>query len=139
MPDKKPIDNGIKTCKNCVHFDICCEHWAYDTDGKCTAEDYKKNMANKVPCANHFKPTTEINRLQKENKRLKKENHQFADIGKMYSEVKADAYKECIANVKKELLFIRSECRNMLDNDGVVAIENAMKKVDNLLKELEAT
>lgn len=35
-----------------------------------------------------------INRQQAEIERLKKENQQFADIGKMYSEVRAEVIKE---------------------------------------------
>lgn len=50
---------------------------------------------------------------------------------------KAEAYKECIEKVKEELSLIRRECRNVLDNDGVFAIDRARKKVDNLLKEME--
>ena len=42
-----------------------------------------------------------INRLKAENERLEKENHCFADIGKMYSEVKAEAIKEFAERLKE--------------------------------------
>ena len=69
-----------------------------------------------------------ITRLQKENKRLKKENHQFADIGKMYSEVKADACKEFAERCKK-----RASMYGFGDKSGVWV---NTKDIDNLLKEM---
>ena len=42
-----------------------------------------------------------INRLQAENERLKKVNDSFTDIGKMYSELKAEAIKD----YKERLIF----------------------------------
>lgn len=36
-----------------------------------------------------------INRLKAENERLQKEADQFADIGKMYSEIRYEAVREC--------------------------------------------
>lgn len=47
-------------CKDCLHFDICCEDWAYESEGKYTADEYRATMADKVPCANHFKPTADV-------------------------------------------------------------------------------
>ena len=44
-----------------------------------------------------------INRQQAEIKRLKKEQQQFADIGKMYSEVRAEAIKEFAERLKKQI------------------------------------
>ena len=41
-------------CKDCIHFAICCEDWALDSEGKTTAEQYKVIMASKVTCR-HFK------------------------------------------------------------------------------------
>lgn len=66
-----------------------------------------------------------INRLQAENERLEKEVETFSDIGKMYSEVKAEAYKECIERVKDI-----DQCTF----DGW--IEFPEDKLDNLLKGL---
>ena len=50
--------------------------------------------------------------------------------------IKAEAYKECIEKVDKELSLIRRKCKNNLDDEGVFAIDRARKKVDNLLKEM---
>lgn len=44
-----------------------------------------------------------INRQKAEIERLKKENNQFADIGKMYSEIKSEAIKEFAVRLKEEL------------------------------------
>jgi hypothetical protein len=41
-----------------------------------------------------------INRQKAEIERLQKENNQFADIGKMYSEIKAEAIKEFAERLK---------------------------------------
>ena len=45
----------------------------------------------------------ENERLKAEIERLKKENHRFADIGKMYSEIRAEAYKEFAEQVQEEI------------------------------------
>ena len=58
----------------------------------------------------------------------------YTDVAKRT--IKAEAYKECIEEVKKELSLIRLGCQNLLDNEGVFAIDLARKQVDNLLKEL---
>ena len=54
-----------------------------------------------------------INRLQAENESLKKANEMFTDIGKLYSEVKAEAYKECIERVKEN--FTEQFCGQKYD------------------------
>jgi FtsZ-binding cell division protein ZapB len=43
-----------------------------------------------------------INRQKAEIERLREENNQFADIGKMYSEIKAEAIKEYIEKLKSK-------------------------------------
>lgn len=45
-----------------------------------------------------------INRQQAEIERLQKENNQFADIGKMYSEIRAEAIKEFAERLKQKIL-----------------------------------
>lgn len=70
----------------------------------------------------------DIERLQGWQDLLKAEKHSL---------IKAEAYKDCIEKVKKELSLIRLGCRELLDNDGVFAIDMARKRVDNLLKEME--
>jgi FtsZ-binding cell division protein ZapB len=61
-----------------------------------------------------------IDRLQEEIERLKKENNQFADIGKMYSEIKSEAIKE----------FAERVCEGRVSNDPVViAVRCAVKEM----------
>ena len=48
------------TCKDCLHFDVCCEDWAYETEGKFTADNFKVWNADKVPCTNHFKNKADV-------------------------------------------------------------------------------
>lgn len=37
-------------CKDCIHFEICCEHWAYNSEGRTSADEYKRIMDSKIPC-----------------------------------------------------------------------------------------
>ena len=69
-----------------------------------------------------------INRLQAENERLEEVNNSFTDIGKLYSEIKTEAYKECIEKVEK-LLF-------SISIDGKYFTGIHKHSFDNLLKEL---
>lgn len=55
----------MSTCKECLHFDVCCEDWANQTEGKFTADDYKINMADKVPCDNHFKSAADFEEVRR--------------------------------------------------------------------------
>ncbi len=75
-----------------------------------------------------------------ENERLKYCNEtnisSIATLHEQLKTAKAEAYKECIEKVDKELSLLRRKCRNDLDDDGVFAIDRARKKVNNLLKEL---
>lgn len=57
-----------------------------------------------------IKAIKESNRQQAEIERLKKETEYFADIGKMYSEVRAEAVKE----------FAERLCKDRVSNDPVV-------------------
>ena len=70
-----------------------------------------------------------INRLQAENERLKKESEIFADIGKMYSEIKAEAYKEFAERLKEKKFELDDQ-----NEDIFYAVEVA--EIDNLLKEM---
>ena len=63
-----------------------------------------------------------INRQQAEMERLKKENNQFADIGKMYSEIRAEAIKEFAERLEEKIF----NC------DLVYVYEH----IDNLVKEM---
>ena len=73
--------------------------------------------------------------LKAEIERLKATVDSFTDIGKLYSEIKAEAYKECIEKVKEEInhklekeWFFTAESRAVL-----YSIRNFL---DNLLNEL---
>lgn len=64
-----------------------------------------------------------INNLKAENERLEEEKEQlkadiemFTDIGKMYSELKADAIKEFAERLKKELSFGHYIQPDQIDN-----------------------
>lgn len=61
--------------------------------------EYQQNLT--------LKKSFEIKELKAEIERLQKENNQFADIGKMYSEIKAEAKaearKEVIERLNKEM------------------------------------
>lgn len=79
----------MASCKDCLHFDVCCEDWANQTEGKFTADDYKINMADKVPCANHFKPAADVVEIKHEKWKLK------SQIYKMPDDVDEEFYVEC--------------------------------------------
>jgi hypothetical protein len=62
--------------------------------------------------------TKTIEKQDAEIERLKKENHQFADLGKTYSEVRAEAIKE----------FAERLCEGRVSNDPVViAVKTELK------------
>lgn len=65
-----------------------------------------------------------INRQQAEIERLQNENNQFADIGKLYSEIKAEAIKEFAELIKanKHKLFF--------------SVKGFDEQIDNLKKEM---
>jgi FtsZ-binding cell division protein ZapB len=60
-----------------------------------------------------------IDRLQEEIERLKKENNQFADIGKMYSEVRAEVVREfaefLIDKAENNVIRIGDLCNYVVD------------------------
>ena len=67
-----------------------------------------------------------INRQKAEIERLNKEVETFADIGKMYSEIKAEAYREFAERVK---ICLQGDIR--YDNKILFECD-----IDNILKEL---
>ena len=70
---------------------------------ECCANDDCDNCPSLVKeCKKHamLNALDLINRQKAEIERLKKENHQFADIGKMYSEVRAEVIKEFADRLK---------------------------------------
>lgn len=73
-----------------------------------------------------------INRQQAEIERLQKENNQFADLGKMYSEIRAEAIKEFAD------LSIKRICENVnapTPSESYV-VEKCNQVIDNLVKEM---
>ena len=68
-----------------------------------------------------------INRQKAEIERLEKENDYFADIGKMYSEIKAEAIKEFAERLKKRSSYFHTSgghtpwnCVKVYDIDDLV-------------------
>ena len=78
------MSNSVSDCENCPRFNSPYK----------TVDDCMCNL--KVETLNL------INRQKAEIERLQKESNQFADIGKMHSEIKADAIKEFAELVKKQ-------------------------------------
>lgn len=95
----------------------CC------ANGRCLSCPLNPKIESVSQCAKMFLDL--INRLEAENERLRKEAEWFSDIGKLYSEIKAEAYKECIEKVK-----------DLRRNYTGYALD---KKLDNLSKELVGT
>lgn len=110
-------DNEIKKALECCSKDdIDCEQCP--ANGLCDNDDYCFTGAI----------LDLINRLQATI-------DSFTDIGKLYSEIKAEAYKECIEKVKeisnKKELVTRFD-RTLISRDYEISEE----KLNNLLKEL---
>ncbi len=117
-------------CKECVFFGppSCNSHLAtkaLDLINRQQAEienyikvaEYQQNLT--------LKKSFEIKELKAEIERLQTENNQFADIGKMYSEIKAEAIKELLDKIEKQA--IPSE-------DDVYWVE--LDDIYNLVKEM---
>ena len=102
---KMPVGSGA--CNNCP-FDYQRKKRLTGSDKSCTTLMFDYALAL-------------INRLKAEIERLQKENHCFADIGKMYSEVKAEAIREFAERLKKY-----SECYSYV----------TPRDIDNLVKEM---
>jgi hypothetical protein len=71
----------------------------------------------------YFKQQAEIERLEV---RLRKERHQFADLGKMYSEIRAEAIKEFVEKFEAYIPNIEGETT-------MECVKNAIKQT---LKEM---
>ena len=125
MPDKKLTDNEIVKALECCINGHC--------DDGCPFRETREHCHNLDSLILDL-----INRQKAENERLKKENHWFADIGKLYSEIKAEAYKEFAE-------LVHCHCQNIINqewnkkvspvswSDAYVQFDD---EVDNLLKEL---
>jgi hypothetical protein len=142
MKDKNLTDTEIiKALECCIKpiQEICIDCPLYE--GICTKVDLKSlalDLINRLEEKNS-NLTSDLTSLQNdltsanaEIERLQKENETFADIGKMYSEIKAEAYKECIENAKKEI-YQQHHSKGMEETRERYRI---MQILDNLSKEL---
>lgn len=75
-----------------------------------------------------------INRQQAEIERFQKENNQFADIGKMYSEIRAEAYKEFVEAYKDQ---IKNYTGMFTDEGFYVSLEAVLSAVDFIFEKLK--
>jgi hypothetical protein len=66
-----------------------------------------------------------IKRQQAEIERLQKVNDSFTDIGKLYSEIKAEAIKECLGKIEQ---------MDVSESDEYIMVKKY--KFDNLVKEM---
>lgn len=78
------------------------------------------------------KKSFEIKELKAEIERLQKENNQFADIGKMYSEIKAEAIKEFAERLKNYYINNKRYRRPYAHT----LIDFLFDIIDNLVKEM---
>ena len=90
----------------------------------------------------HTEAVALINRQQAEIERLQTEDNQFADIGKMYSEIRAEAIKEFVERLQEKADDIG------IDEDGFLFTISAEWKtwfrvgdwceeiIDNIVKEM---
>lgn len=82
-----------------------------------------------------------IKKQKAEIKRLKKEQQQFADIGKMYSEVRAEAVNEFAERLKEDIANDRLE--NFMNGlkgtpmPKVLTYDCIEDYIDNLVKEMK--
>ena len=70
---------------------------------------------------------------KKEIERLKREQHHFADIGKMYTEIKAEAIKEFAERLKQ--IYTNDERYNRPNAHTLIL--KLFDNIDNLVKEME--
>lgn len=106
-------DNNIIKALECeaVPSEANCIHSEYIEAVGIYCHKKKQNAENCHDCEKHrmayygkrAKATLDlINRQKAEIERLKAENNQFADIGKMHSEIKAEAIKKLAEDFEKE-------------------------------------
>lgn len=73
----------------------------------------------------------EYNRQKEEIERLRKENERFADIGKMYSEIRAEAIKEFWDKAKQTREFRTCPYVYITDGDNLVKEMNEPVKLEH--------
>ncbi len=131
-------------CTGCPYYDkendFCQEDLHRDAldlinRQKAKIEYYKKNRDKCQEDAMFL--AKKCDELQAEIERLKKENNHFADIGKMYSEIKAEAVKEFAEKVNN-LTWYRINSQGKLVVGANSEIHIPLYKAEdiyNLLKE----
>ncbi len=95
---------------------------------KCTECRYYNKTAN---CLRNLMTDTVdlINRQKAEIEKLKSEQNGFADISKMYSEIKSEAIKEFAEKIKDEVTYYEDPCGNFVPFVDC-------RHIDNLAKEM---
>lgn len=127
MTDKKLTDSEIIKALECCMDEMGCKKGCpcFDPKSKnshCTAvgDNGLEKLALDL-----------INRIQAENERLKKANEMFTDIGKLYSEIKAEAYKEFAERLKMRAINRYNEFEDYQEYPYAT-----ITHIDELLKEL---
>ena len=123
MPDKLTDNEIIKALECCTKCNSDCE--------KCEIKDFCEEQNSEINKA----ILDLINRLQAENEKLKKSNETFADIGKLYSEIKAEAYKE-FWNSRPERLNEKCEGKEEYNKGWNACLDEFWDIRNNLFEEL---
>ncbi len=127
-------DNEIKKMLECCKQEI-------DDNGVICGECKKcPNYEGKTGLCKEDLPTVVldlINRLKAENERLKKETKHFADIGKLYSEIKTEAYKEFFKLVHSEFKTISDHQYSKLNITFCSNFQVAIDKLREVYRKLE--
>ena len=121
MSDRKFTDDEvIKTLECCKNADcLNCPRWSEEwTSGMCN--DFLQSVLDLIN-----RQKAEIVRLEEEKEQLKADFEMFTDIGKMYSEVKADAIKE-----------FANELKAQFEHLMYVTGDEVKSRIDNLVKEM---
>ena len=125
-------DNEIIVPLKCFVMDeVDCSYCKYkDRNGKCKKFLYS-DVLGLIDENNRQK--AEIERLEEDKEQLKADNEMFTDIGKMYSELKADAIKEFAERLKENKIDIDVSFGygREVYTEAVAVIE-----IDNLVKEM---
>lgn len=95
---------------------------------KCVYEIDNTNYCAKRGITNIAAIQKENRELKAEIERLNKEVETFADIGKMYSEIKAEAVKEFAERLKKEI-NVRTTFSKEQDKNVLIYIDNILKEL----------
>ena len=122
MPDKLTDSEIVKALDICSKSNNGCSYSKYSCKDCC--------LNGQPMCSSVLIQDTIdlIDRLQAENERLKATVDSFNDIGKLYSEIKAEAYKEFAERLK---IFVIPQKANGYTREIVLK-----RDIDNLLKKL---